>query len=74
MSMTDAIKQALEFEYRCAACGVKVREGDAFAVLGTMTPAILHGAITNTLKQVDLLGRLHCGACARTALAAKPQG
>jgi hypothetical protein len=68
MSITGAIKQALEFDYRCAVCGVKLREGDAFAVLGTMTPAILHGAVTNTLKQIELLGTLHCRACARTAL------
>ncbi len=47
---------------------MKLGEGDTFAVLGTMSPAILHGAVTNTLKQIDLLGRLHCGACAATAL------
>jgi hypothetical protein len=72
MSMRDTVKQALEFDYRCAACGAKIREGEAFAVLGTMSPAILHGAITNTLKQVELLGKMHCGACARAALASRP--
>ncbi len=51
MSISDAIRQAFEFEYRCAGCGVKLGEGDTFAVLGTMSPAILHGAVTNTLKQ-----------------------
>jgi len=67
MKFLHRLKEAFEFDYTCADCGKRLREGDRFAIAGTMSGTILRGCITNTRRQVDFLGRLHCEACAKTS-------
>lgn len=65
MALVEKLKEAFQFEYTCAGCGKRLRDGDRFAIVGTMTGEKLRGCVTNTVQQIAFLGHMLCGACAR---------